>query len=72
MRAATRRAATLILRAEAELQEASAVIANGYLRLDRDEWVRVVEKRSAALQGIPPIIPPSGREAGSTRRHDGH
>jgi len=25
------------------------VIANGYLRLDREEWVRVVEKRSAAL-----------------------
>ena len=51
MRAATRRATTLILRAEDELQEAGAVIANGYLRLDRDEWVRVVEKRSAALQG---------------------
>ena len=27
------------------------MIANGYLRLDREEWVRVVEKRSAALQG---------------------
>ena len=49
MRAAVRRAATLILRAEDELREAGAVIANGYLRLDRDEWVRVVEKRSAAL-----------------------
>ena len=36
-------------RREAELQEAGAVIANGYLRLDRDEWVRVVEKRRAAL-----------------------
>jgi hypothetical protein len=49
MRAAVRRAAHLIFRAEAELQEAGAVIANGYLRLDRNEWVRVVEKRSAAL-----------------------
>jgi hypothetical protein len=27
-----------------------AVIANGYLRLDHAEWIRVVEKRSAALQ----------------------
>jgi hypothetical protein len=34
MRAATRRAATLILRAEDELAEAGSVIANGYLRLD--------------------------------------
>jgi len=38
MRAAVRRAATLILRAEDELQEAGSVIANGYLRLDREEW----------------------------------
>jgi hypothetical protein len=52
MRVATRRATTLILRAEAELQEAGSVIANGYLRLDRDEWVRVVEKRRAALDGV--------------------
>ena len=49
MRAAVHRAAALILRAEAQLTEAGAVIANGYLRLDRDEWVRVVEKRRAAL-----------------------
>jgi hypothetical protein len=49
MRAATRRAATLILSAEDELTEAGSVIANGYLRLDREEWIRVVEKRSAAL-----------------------
>ena len=49
MRAATRRATTLILRAEDELQEAGAVIANGYLRLDHQEWIRVVEKRQAAL-----------------------
>ena len=50
MRAAVRRAAGLIFRAEDELAEAGAVIANGYLRLDREEWVRVVEMRSAALQ----------------------
>ena len=49
MRAAVRRATDLILRAEAELQEAGSVIANGYLRLDREEWIRVVEKRNAAL-----------------------
>jgi hypothetical protein len=49
MRAATRRAAPLILRAEDELTEAGAVIANGYLRLDHQEWIRVVEKRRAAL-----------------------
>ena len=48
MRDAVRRA---ILRAEDELSEAGAVIANGYLRLDHAEWIRVVEKRSAALQG---------------------
>ena len=41
----------LILRAEDELAEAVSVIANGYLQLDREEWIRVVEKRSAALQG---------------------
>jgi hypothetical protein len=51
MRDAVRRATRLILRAEDELVEAGAVIANGHLRLDRDEWVRVVEKRRAALQG---------------------
>jgi len=44
-----RRAAKLILRAEDELQEAGGVIANGYLRLDPQEWVRAVEKRRAAL-----------------------
>jgi hypothetical protein len=72
MRAATRRAATLILRAEDELAEAGSVIANGYLRSDREEWIRVVEKRSAALRGHFPNRSPSGREAGSARRHDAH
>jgi hypothetical protein len=32
-----------------DAEEASGVIANGYLRLDREEWVRAVEKRRAAL-----------------------
>jgi hypothetical protein len=50
MRDVVRGAAKLILRAEDELREAEAVIANGYLRLDHQEWIRVVEKRSAALQ----------------------
>jgi hypothetical protein len=49
MRAAVHRAVTLVLRAEDELQEAGAVIANGFLRLDHAEWIRVVEKRRAAL-----------------------
>ena len=41
----------MILRAEDELLEAGAVIGQRLLRLDREERVRVVEKRSAALQG---------------------
>jgi hypothetical protein len=49
MRAAVRRPCVLILRVEDELAEAGAVIANGYLRLDHQEWIRVVEKRRAAL-----------------------
>ncbi|HKE54704.1 MAG TPA: hypothetical protein VKC55_08045 [Actinomycetota bacterium] len=39
----------LIEQAEATLEEASGVIANGYLRLDPEEWIRAVEKRTAAL-----------------------
>jgi hypothetical protein len=31
--------------------EASAVLATGYLRLDREEWIRSVEKCCAALGG---------------------
>ena len=49
IRAAVRRAGALILRAEDEPREAGAVIANGYLRLDRTEWIRVEEKRSTGL-----------------------
>jgi hypothetical protein len=46
-----RRAALLIEQAEATLEEASGVIANGYLRLDPQEWIRAIEKRRAALGG---------------------
>jgi hypothetical protein len=49
IRKAARRAVYLIQQAEATLEEASGVIANGYLRLDPQEWVRAVEKRRAAL-----------------------
>jgi hypothetical protein len=66
MRAAVRRAAGLILRAEDELAEAGSVIANGYLRLDREEWIRVVEKRSAALQPLSGGA--SGGRTGGKRR----
>jgi hypothetical protein len=40
----------LIVRAEDVLEEAAAVIGNGYLRLDAEEWIRAAEKRLAALQ----------------------
>jgi hypothetical protein len=49
IRQAARRAALLIEQAELTLEEASGVIANGYLRLDPQEWIRAVEKRRAAL-----------------------
>jgi hypothetical protein len=39
----------LLEEAEATREEACGVIANGYLRLDPQEWVRAVEKRRAAL-----------------------
>jgi hypothetical protein len=70
MRAAVRRATTLILRAEDELEEAGSVIANGFLRLDHDEWIRVTEKRSAALAGVSPDASPRRPEAGSTGRRE--
>ena len=35
-----------------EIDARNAVVGgNDHLRLDREEWMRVVEKRSAALQG---------------------
>ena len=39
----------LIEQAEATLEEASGVIANGFLRLDPQEWIRAVEMRRAVL-----------------------
>ena len=75
MRAAVRRPARLMLRAEAELAEAGAVIANGYLRLDLTESIRVVEKSSAALAGasaLSPTVSLRARETGSTGRHERH
>jgi hypothetical protein len=48
IRRAAQRAGLLIVEAEATLEEASGVIANGYLRLDPQEWIRAVEKRRAA------------------------
>lgn len=51
IRRAARRAGVLVGQAEAALEEASTVIANGYLRLDPQEWIRAVEKRRAALGG---------------------
>ena len=50
-RLAARRTAILIEQAELTLEEASGVIANGFLRLDPQEWIRAVEKRQAALGG---------------------
>jgi hypothetical protein len=49
IRRAARQAALLVEQAELTLEEASGVIANGYLRLDPQEWIRAVEKRRAAL-----------------------
>jgi hypothetical protein len=48
-RSQIRRAGHLIDRAEATLEEASGVIAHGYLRLDREEWIGAVEQRHAPL-----------------------
>ena len=39
----------MVERAELRLEEASGVIANGYLRLEPQEWIRADEKRRAAL-----------------------
>jgi len=44
IRKAARRAALLIEQAELTLEEASGVIANGYLRLDPQEWVRAAAR----------------------------
>jgi hypothetical protein len=49
IRRAALRAGLLLEEAEATLEEASGIVANGYLRLDPQEWIRAVEKRRAAL-----------------------
>jgi hypothetical protein len=68
LRAATRRATTLILRAEADLEEAGVVLADSFLRTDPQEWIVLRDKRPAALAGVCPRRP----EAGTTGRHEGH
>jgi hypothetical protein len=52
----SRRAADLIEQAEAMLEEASGVIANGYLRLDPQEWIKAVENRQAALGRVAGVL----------------
>ena len=52
------RAAYLI---EQTLEAASGVIADGYLRLDPQEWIRAVEKRRAALGRQVPSPDPLAR-----------
>jgi hypothetical protein len=49
MRRAVARVCNLIEEAKATLEEASGAIANGYVRLDREVWIRAVEKPRAAL-----------------------
>jgi len=45
---------SFVSRAEAALEEASGVIANGYLRSDLEEWIRAVEKAPCARLPVPP------------------
>jgi hypothetical protein len=52
-RRAARRAGHLIEQAEATLEEASGVIANGFLRLDREEWIRAVGGGTRRSAGSP-------------------
>jgi hypothetical protein len=44
----------MVLAPVVALEEASGVIANGYLRLDREEWIRAVEKRPCDARGSRP------------------
>jgi hypothetical protein len=69
MREAVRRAARLILRAEDELQEAGAVIANGYLRLDRAEWMRRNAGRRSPIDELVAILWPAASYAGRPLRY---
>ena len=54
MRAATRRATTLILRAEADLEEAGVVLADAFLRTDPQEWIAFGTRPPQRLQAFPP------------------
>jgi hypothetical protein len=45
------------------------VIANGSFRLDRNEWIRAVEKRRAALGGIAPMRALSAASIARARRY---
>jgi hypothetical protein len=53
-----------ILRAEADLEEAGVVLADALLRTDAQEWIRLREKRAAALAGVSPV---RGRNGPSVR-----
>jgi hypothetical protein len=65
MREAVRRAARLILRAEDELREAGAVIANGYVRLDRARgWMRATAGRRSPIDDLVAILWPEASFAG--------
>jgi hypothetical protein len=66
MRAAVRRAATLILRAGDELQEAGSVIAKGYLRLDREDGPGVDKPPLEARKRASLLV--SDRETDAMRR----
>jgi hypothetical protein len=57
-----RRATTLILRAEADLEEAGVVLADAFLRTDPQEWIVLRDKRAAGLAGV------SGSHSGSQSR----
>jgi hypothetical protein len=64
LRAATRRATTLILPAEADLEEAGVVLADAFMRTDPQKWIVLRNKRAAALAGVSPVrgrIAPSDR-----------
>jgi hypothetical protein len=59
-RRAARRASLLIEQAKARLEEASGVIANGYLRLDPREWIRAVGTRLPKREACSVLVRRSG------------
>ena len=64
--------ALALARAEAALEEASGVIANGYLRSDREAWIRAVEKRRAARSRCPGLDLRVDSWLGRDASGDGH